>query len=265
MKKIILNGEIPVNCYIIENQNFCYVVDPGYEKERLIKYIEKQKLTVVGILLTHCHIDHIGALDAFNVPVYIHEEEIEILHNNYKNGFKYYKREIPYKMDSLDIRIIKNKSKLNIGNSFIEVIHTPGHTKGGVCFKHNNELYTGDTLFRNSVGRWDFPTGNQEILRKSVLYIIDELDESIKVFPAHGDCSTIEEEKQSNEYYIYWKKKGLMKSSSKVDKLFEEAKNLLDNSRYVEAHNAFKLLVSLKNSNPLSLMYMKYTEELIKR
>ena len=76
MKKLLLSGEMDVNCYFIENQGKCYIIDPGYEKEKVIKYVKDNNWEVMGVLLTHGHRDHIGAIDAFKVPVYIHEKEV---------------------------------------------------------------------------------------------------------------------------------------------------------------------------------------------
>ena len=105
------------------------------------------------------------------MPIYIHEKEYEIL----------------------------------IDDKEIKVIHTPGHTVGSVCYKIDNDLYTGDTLFKGTVGRWDFPTGKLDILRKTVVDLIDSQDEDTKIHPAHGESSTIKHEKETNYYYNEWK------------------------------------------------------------
>ena len=206
MKKIVLFGEIPVNCYFIEDNNKCYIVDPGYEKERVIEYIEKYNLEVLGILLTHGHIDHIGAIDAFDVPVYLHKNEYEIIEDNHKNGFEFYGRTKPYELKDINIVKIDENTKLELGGKVIEVIHTPGHTVGGVCYKIDKDIFTGDTLFEGTVGKWTFPTGNLETLKKSVVEFIDSQDEDVKIHPAHGASSTIGEEKKYNQFYVEWKK-----------------------------------------------------------
>ncbi|MGL5614734.1 MAG: MBL fold metallo-hydrolase [Sarcina sp.] len=206
VNKILLYGEIPVNCYIIENDGLCYIVDPGYEKERVIDYIKNKGLSVKGILLTHGHIDHIGAIDSFDVPVYLHEVEYEILVDNHKNGFEFYGREKPYNLEDIKVIKIDENKKFTLGNKVIEVVFTPGHTIGGVCYKIDNDLYTGDTLFKETVGRWDFPTGNLEVLKKSIVNLVDSMDDEVRIHPAHGDSSTIGYEKKENEYYKAWKK-----------------------------------------------------------
>ncbi len=205
MERIVLNGDIPVNCYIIEHNKKCFIVDPGYEKEVLQKYISANNFEVLGILLTHGHIDHIGAIDAFEVPVYIHEKEYELLLDNHKNGFAEYGREIPYSFDSISIVKLVEGQTLNLDEKTIHVIHTPGHTSGGVCYKIDNDLYTGDTLFKDAVGRWDFPTGDLAILAPTVLSLIDSQDDAVRVYPGHGPESTIGQEKKNNYYYLSWK------------------------------------------------------------
>ena len=206
MNRILLYGEIPVNCYIIENNSECFVVDPGYEKERLIKYVSEKGLKVKGILLTHGHIDHIGAIDSFKVPVYIHEREYEILVDNHKNGFEFYGREKPYNLEDIEVVTINEDKIFTLGDKTIEVIFTPGHTIGGVCYKIEDDLYTGDTLFKETVGRWDFPTGDLEVLKESVVRLVDSMNEEVRIHPAHGERSTIENEKKYNDYYNAWKK-----------------------------------------------------------
>lgn len=205
MKKILLLGEIPVNCYFIEYNNKCYVVDPGYEKEKVIKYVKENNLEVLGILLTHGHIDHIGAIDAFKVPVYLHKNEYEIIEDNYKNGFEFYGREIPYSLKEINFVKIDEEYVLPIDDKKIEVIYTPGHTIGGVCYKFENDLYTGDTLFKGTVGKWVFPTGDYETLKRTVVNLIDTEKECVNIHPAHGESSTIGQEKKYNDFYVQWK------------------------------------------------------------
>ena len=205
MKRILLLGEIDVNCYFIEHNNKCYIVDPGYEKEKVIKYVKDNNLEVKGILLTHAHIDHIGAIDCFDVPVYLHKDEYEILCDNHKNGFEFYGREKPYALEHLNIVKIDEATIFDLDDKKIEVIHTPGHTMGGVCYKIDNDLYTGDTLFQGTVGKWTFPTGDLNTLKKTVVNLIDNQKEEIRIHPAHGESSTIGDENKYNHFYKMWK------------------------------------------------------------
>lgn len=202
MTRVVLKGDISVNCYLIEKNGFCYVVDPGYEKQRLREIVASKNLTVLGILLTHGHVDHIGALDAFDVPVYLHESEKEILLDDVKNGFSYYKMSKPYNIDALNLVTITATTKLKLEDEEISVIHTPGHTIGCVCYKHGNYLYSGDTLFRGTVGRCDFPTGDEDALRNSIKYLLENLPEETLVYPGHGISTKIKTEKENNPFYV---------------------------------------------------------------
>lgn len=206
MNKLLLVGEIPVNCYFIEHNKKCYIVDPGYEKERIVKYVADHELTVLGILLTHAHIDHIGAIDAFDVPVYLHEKEVEILIDDYKNGFDYFGKVTPYSINAINLVRMKDGQCLYIDDLKIEVMHTPGHTIGGVCYKVENELYTGDTLFEGTVGKWTFPTGDLNTLKSTIINLIETQDKETIIHPAHGNSSTIGAEQSNNYFYNQWKK-----------------------------------------------------------
>ncbi len=205
MEKIILDGEIVMNCYFIEHNKKCYIVDPGYEKQRIVEYVNDKGYEVLGILLTHGHLDHIGALDCFDVPIYVYEKEYDIVINDGINGFR--TLGIANHLDYSKLNIVKYDldQEFMLDDQKIEVIYTPGHTRGGVCFLFNDDLYTGDTLFKGAVGRWDFPTGKLEQLKHSIVQLLDSLDDNIKVHPGHGESSTVLEEKNFNQYYKMWK------------------------------------------------------------
>ncbi len=205
VRKLFLEGDIPMNCYFIERNNKCFIVDPGYYKERIIEYVKEEGLEVIGILLTHAHIDHIGALDCFPVPIYLHELEYDVLFDDYKNGFEFFEKQKSYDLDDLNIKTINEDTLLKIDEYEISVIHTPGHTIGGVCYKIGHDLYVGDTLFEGSVGRWDRPTADLSQLKTSVLKLIEEQEEYIIIHPGHGNSSTIGTEKSINQYYKEWK------------------------------------------------------------
>ncbi len=205
IQKLLLSGEIPVNSYVLISGKQCFIVDPGYQKEYLQSYIKKEGLEVLGILLSHAHIDHIEALDCFQVPVYIHELEYEILANDSINGFEAFGKQKSYHLSALDVRTITDNTSLQLGEEKISVIHTPGHTQGSVCYLFQNDLIVGDTLFEGSVGRWDRPTANLEQLQNSVLNLIDMQPESRRVQPGHGSSTTIGIEKLRNPFYKDWK------------------------------------------------------------
>lgn len=208
LRKVQLQGHIPVNCYFIEKDGACYIVDPGYQKERIVDYLEWNGLTAVGILLTHAHIDHIGALDCCDVPVFVHESDYDVLIDDASNGFEFYGKKKAYRPDDLEIIKIVDGETLPSGDGFISVIHTPGHTVGGVCYRIDDDLYTGDTLFAGGVGRWDRPTADFEQLKSSLLGIMDSQADHVRIHPGHGESSTIGREKAFNPFYHAWKAQG---------------------------------------------------------
>lgn len=205
-EKLRLNGDIPVNCYIIQRNKECFIIDPGYEKEKIRAYIKEKEYHVKGILLTHAHIDHIEALDCFNIPIYIHEKEVPILNDTALNGFDFFHKKPTYRLSDLQIITIKDKDTLSIGNDLINVQHTPGHTQGSVCYQIGFDIYTGDTLFESSVGRWDRPTANLDDLKKSIRKIINTYTDNYLIHPSHGKSSTILTEKRYNPFILEWSK-----------------------------------------------------------
>ena len=165
-------GRLETNCYILESEGKVLVIDPGDDY-----YILKRSLfekDIVGILITHGHDDHVGAVesivDAFNVPVYSK--------NNLREG------------------------RQEIGPFHFEVIYTPGHSSDSVTyyFYEYNFMFSGDFLFKNTVGRMDLPTGNVDDMRSSLVKIY-EYDDYITVYPGHGDKTNLGEEKKNNQYF----------------------------------------------------------------
>lgn len=205
MRRLVLCGEMEMNCYFLEHNNKCYIVDPGYEKEKVIKYVNDNKLKVLGILLTHGHPDHIGAIDCFKVPVYIHKDEYQVLVDSYNITPERYGRNMPYSLEDIDIVKIDESAVFSIDDKKIHVIHTPGHTIGGVCYKFGNDLCTGDTLFKEKVGKWIFKTGDLEAMKKSVVNLINTQPDNVNVYPGHYDSSTIGHERRYNDFYLKWK------------------------------------------------------------
>lgn len=203
-EKLKLNGDIPVNCYIIQRDKECYIIDPGYQKEKIRDYIKERDYNVKGILLTHAHIDHIEALDCFKVPIYIHEKEVSILYDTSLNGFDFFHKKPTYNLVDLEIIKINNNDKFAVGCEFINVLHTPGHTQGSVCYHIGFDIYTGDTLFEGAVGRWDRPTANLDELKKSIQKIVKTYPDNYLIHPSHGKSSTIGTEKRYNPFILEW-------------------------------------------------------------
>jgi glyoxylase-like metal-dependent hydrolase (beta-lactamase superfamily II) len=163
IKRVIV-GDLQANCYILINKDKAIIIDPGDDKEKIIR--ELNNLDVVGILLTHNHFDHMGELKYF-------EEKFNLKHNEKIPCFNY------------------------------EVINTPGHTKDSKTFyfKEDKIMFTGDFLFKGTIGRMDLAGGSENDMVSS-LELIAKYDDDITIYPGHGECSTLKEEKKYFKYYI---------------------------------------------------------------
>ena len=202
--KTFNNTDTTSNTYLLEINDKYYVIDPGnIEMKNLITYLEENKINISGIILTHGHYDHIigipKILEYKNVNVYISNIEKEFLYNP--------RYSLLFYSDLNQTELEESLSKTNVielipGESFegFEIIHTPGHTKGGICLysKNENTLISGDTMFKGTYGRVDLPTGNFRDMNDSLLKLL-KLGKETVVYPGHGDTTTI-----GNEYNMYY-------------------------------------------------------------
>ena len=200
-----VTGIISTNCYIVTNEETkeTVIVDPANLSKAMIGYIEEEELVIKAILLTHAHFDHIMGIDKVidrygEMPVYVEESDLELLHTPsmnestvYTNGYSYPGGDVIHDGDVLHL----------IGEDF-RVIHTPGHTQGGVSYYVEKEgvLFSGDTLFCCSVGRSDFATSSTSALIRSIKEKLFLLPDETKVFPGHMGATTIGNEKVNNPY-----------------------------------------------------------------
>ena len=167
--KNVVVGMLNTNCYIVENSDECLIIDPGDEFLKIKEAIDKK---VVGVLLTHRHFDHIGSLneclDYYNTGVYSF--------NNLKEG-------------------------LNVIGSFeFDVIFNPGHTMDSMSFIFNNNMFSGDFIFKGTIGRWDIG-GNLEMMRDSIRRILDSKINYV-IYPGHGDSTMLYDEREMLKSYI---------------------------------------------------------------
>lgn len=193
------------NCYLVtdESTGESLLIDPGSYGDRQRDFIKAQGIeSLKYILLTHGHFDHMIGVErfrnAFGGEVVVHENDSDKLSSAVGSLYSRFEREIPFAEATADITV-KDGDRLPFGGGEIEVIHTPGHTKGCVCYKIGDCLFTGDTLFRGSIGRTDFPDSNQNEMLASLkkLYSIEG---DFKVYPGHEGTSTLSYEKQTNPY-----------------------------------------------------------------
>ena len=198
--------ELTANTYIlIDDQSKGVVVDPGKEDKAVVDYIKGNNLSLVAILLTHGHFDHIGGVNAlskmFNVPVYIHKNDREFLINPKYNGSDQYSRKDIIIDKDVVVKEIVDERDLNLLSFPIKVIETPFHTPGSICFylPDENILISGDTLFFESIGRSDFILSNPSLIPHSLAKLMSLKEETV-VYPGHGDKTTIGHEKKQNSF-----------------------------------------------------------------
>ena len=203
IEKFVL-GSLATNCYLIENEESkeLIVVDPAICPDYLINHVKSNGFTPKAVFLTHGHFDHVMGLDRwvkeFDIPVYLHEAEKEILANPKLNLSWMFGKN--YQFDQ--VVCLKDGDIVNLAGFTFQVIHTPGHTAGGCCYYEEAEevLISGDTLFRFSVGRSDFPTGSTKVLQQSIRERLFVLPDEVMVYPGHNSNTCIGEEKMHNPF-----------------------------------------------------------------
>jgi glyoxylase-like metal-dependent hydrolase (beta-lactamase superfamily II) len=193
---------IGTNCYIFwdDNSKECAVVDPGDDGAQVAAVIRGLKLEPVGILLTHSHFDHILGIPGLReewpgLPVYCHPDDIPEEVSETMFGMT-----TPTVAAFGDLTRYAEGDTVQVGPLTVEVLNTPGHTKGSVTLKVGDVLFTGDTLFRGSMGRTDLPGGSYEQLMKS-LGKLGKLSGNYTVYPGHEGFSTLDNERETN-YFV---------------------------------------------------------------
>lgn len=195
-------GELAANCFIVEApEQTAIVIDPGAEAEVIAAELESRGLTLKKILLTHGHFDHTAAAaelkEKYNAQVYISAEDEELLSDRVKS-VACFLPDSPYNPVEADARI-KDGDVISQGSMKISVMSTPGHTAGSVCFITEDCMFTGDTLFCQSVGRTDLYSGNPKEQLKS-LKRLAALDKNYKLYCGHGEDTDLDFERKRNPF-----------------------------------------------------------------
>ena len=190
--QVLQLGMLQTNCYVVwgEQSQTCVVIDPGDQANRVQDTLEKLGKTPEAILLTHGHFDHVGAVRVlvaeYACPVYLCQADLAL----------------PPRMTGGELYCTHNYQEgdsLPLAGLRFTVLHTPGHTPGCVCLQCEDALFTGDTLFAGSIGRTDFPGSSPEQMAQS-LKRLTRIPKNYRIFPGHGEDSTLDEERRSNPF-----------------------------------------------------------------
>ena len=197
--KTFVVGPMQTNCYVLSDEETgeAIIIDPGDEPEKIKKYLVQNKLKPEFIVNTHGHVDHIASDAEFKLPVYIHKLDLYNLRDPLKNLSSLVGGNVkpPSQIMPLEDKDIIGTKKIKL-----EVIHTPGHTPGGISLKFDKVVFSGDTLFYSGIGRTDFPGASEARLIESIKNRLFVLADDTVIYPGHGPSSTIGQEKRSNPF-----------------------------------------------------------------
>ena len=196
--------EMGENCYIVgcEETREVAVIDPGGNAAGIVNLLKENNLQALYIINTHGHIDHIGGnqgvKEATGAQILIHEADAKMLVSSASNLSSFMGPKVTSPPAD---RFIKEGDIIKIGNTVeLEVIHTPGHSQGGICLKTDNIIFVGDTLFQGSIGRTDFPGGSYQQLIKMIKEKLLCYDDETVAYPGHGPATTIGFERRHNPF-----------------------------------------------------------------
>lgn len=195
-------GPFVSNCYVVgsESTKEGMIIDPGTMPDQVLRHVEELGLNIKVIVLTHGHMDHTGALaqvkEATGAEVAIHAADAPFLRGDHPMTRMFGSSESPPAPD----RLLKEGDVIDVGELHFRVLHTPGHTPGGICLLEEGIVFTGDTLFQFSVGRTDFPGGSHEELVNGIRTKLMTLPDSTTVCPGHGPDTTIGVERRVNPF-----------------------------------------------------------------
>ncbi|MGD9014892.1 MAG: MBL fold metallo-hydrolase [Candidatus Omnitrophota bacterium] len=197
-------GVYAVNCYILaqDKDDQAIIIDPGDEPDKIKQVLAQHKLNPALIINTHAHIDHIGGNTAFDIDTYIHKDDLEFLADPNLNlsGLL----AMPLRINSSYVHTLEDKQILELGKIKLQVLHTPGHTPGGISLwlkaPKSNIVFSGDTLFHQGIGRTDLPFASSRQIKRSIREKLFVLDDKTQVYPGHGLPTSIGYEKENNPF-----------------------------------------------------------------
>ncbi len=196
-------GPLGVNCYIIgdDKTRQAIIVDPGGNARDILDTLRREQLKTLAIVNTHAHFDHVIALTEIrtqtHAPFYLHVDEVQILAGVQLGAGMF---GFPMAQPAPAEHLLKDGDQVQVGTMSLKVLHTPGHTPGGICLWRDGHVFVGDTLFQGSIGRTDFPGGDYGTLMRSIRDKLLTLPDETLVYPGHGEPTTIGEERQLNPF-----------------------------------------------------------------
>ena len=193
------------NCYIVHNGKEAFVIDSSISEKKIMTKLDEHGLTLKGILLTHGHFDHIWRAqelrDKTGAPLYIHEFDNEMLINSDKNAYRTLTGN-DFTIEAADV-LLHDGDIIPLGDEQIKVLHTPGHTKGSVCYDTGDSLFSGDTIFAEGFGRYDLYGGDINALKNSIEMLTKLAgSENRWLYCGHGESSTLKTATQKLKYYF---------------------------------------------------------------
>ena len=204
-------GQMQANCYVVEKDGECLIIDPADDASFIFEKIQQKNLKIMAMIATHGHFDHVMAAGEMQIsykklfdkdlPLIIHPKDLFLLKRIVETARHF----LNYEPAVIPIESTKNikEGRFWISDFGFQIIHTPGHTPGSCClyFKNENLLFTGDTLFKSGIGRYDFSYSDKDELKKSLQKIF-KLPEDTIIYPGHGEESTIGEERENVKIYF---------------------------------------------------------------
>ena len=191
-------GAYQTNCYIVENGGKCVIIDPGYEPDTLLRFLQGNNLIAEAILLTHGHFDHVGAVEKLVEATGCRLWMSQADWSQRPSPITAYFYPIA-NCDFTEVQFCEEGEVISAAGLDFSVMETPGHTHGSVCYRCGDALFSGDTLFAGSCGRTDLPGGDWATIQES-LRRLAALPENLSVYPGHGESTTLEQERKYNPY-----------------------------------------------------------------
>lgn len=199
----IVVGPLQVNCYILadEKTKEAIVIDAGEDAENILEIVKDKGLKVKYIIITHAHFDHVGAnkalKEATGADILMHQNDEIVLKSAANHGSLFGIRSVASPPAD---RYVKHGDAISAGEVSLKVLHTPGHSQGGICLLTKGMVFTGDTLFAGSIGRTDLPGGDMVALLRGIKEHLMTLPDNTRVCPGHGPASTIGDERRDNPF-----------------------------------------------------------------